>query len=330
MQGTPRDGALELMTGVTGPAGPAGEAARPFRWEGDIADQAALTALATRLTVAHAGKAWRIRATGALVYWNGTGFDSFTEAFGAPGPDGNTCTVTIGTVETGPVGSELQVTVTGTAPNLTLNLTVPRGIKGRKGEPGGPGPISQAPDYADGPHPDRAVPIWDAAAGKWKPRAYPGFRGPWSVVEDKAWDGGSAFAPSESNISAAFKTIAQLRVPAQDTAWRPMATGGVMIRTVENWNEYTTRVDAEVRIGSESGPIVGLGAGFPSGTYTRVRIQPFYGARGVTPAGNVGVVAAGQPVTLFVVLRRNAGNSNYDYARGSSYLLCQARPVEAS
>ncbi|MFD4434263.1 hypothetical protein, partial [Nocardia sp. NPDC058497] len=158
MQGTPRVGDLELMTGLAGPDGPAGEAARPFRWEGDIADQAALSALGAKLGIPHAGKAWRVLSTGALVYWNGSGFDSFAEAFGAAGPDGEPCSVSIGTVDTGPVGSDLSVTVTGTAPNLVLNLVVPRGRQGKKGAAGGPGPIRQSTDYLDGAHPDRAVP----------------------------------------------------------------------------------------------------------------------------------------------------------------------------
>ncbi|MGW4364616.1 hypothetical protein ACWEKT_03140 [Nocardia takedensis] len=330
MHGTPRDGSLELMTGTQGPTGPAGEAAAPFRWEGDIADQAALTALSGKLTLAHAGKAWRVLSTGALVYWNGAGFDTFTDAFGAPGPDGQLCTVTLGAVDTGAVGSVFQATLTGTAPNLTLNLTVPRGIKGRKGEPGGPGPIRQAPDYTDGTHLDRAVPVWNATTQKWVPRARPGLRGPWSIVESQAWDGGAGFVASQAGISTATKTVAQLNVPAQETDWRPMVAGGVVVRSVENWDQFSTRVDAEVRLGSATGQLVALGAGMVTGAATRARLQPFFGARGLTPDSTVGVVSAGQPATLFVVLSRNAGSANYDYTMAGSQIVCTARPVGAA
>ncbi|MFI9506950.1 hypothetical protein [Nocardia sp. NPDC052566] len=329
MHGTPRDGSLELMTGTPGKQGPQGEPARPFRWEGDIADQNALSALAPKLNMAQAGKAWRVLSTGALVYWNGAGFDEFTDAFGAPGPDGLPCTVAIGAVDTGPVGSPLQVTVTGTPPNLTLNLTVPRGEKGRKGDPGGPGPIRKAPDYADGTHNDRNVPVWSTTAGQWKPRPYPGLRGPWTILEGRSWDGGPGFVASASGINTATKTVAQLNIPPQDTDWRPIVTGGVVVRSNENWNQFTTRIDAEVRIGSPTGQIVALGSGLVTGASTRARFQPYYATRGLTPDSMVGVVAAGQPVTLYVVLNRTTGEADYEYLQADAQIVCMARPVGA-
>ncbi|MFD6392798.1 hypothetical protein [Nocardia sp. NPDC060259] len=327
LQGTPRDGGLELTTGAVGPQGPAGEAARLFRWEGDIADQAALTALTAKLSSAHAGKAWRVLSTGGLAYWNGTGLDTFPDAFGAPGPDGESCSVSIGSVTTGPPDSDLQVTVTGAAPDLVLDIVVPRGITGSKGTEGGPGPIRQATDYADGAHPDRAVPVWNATTSKWSGQPYPGLRGPWTIVEDRAWDGGPGFAPSQSGVSAASMVVAQLQVPAQDTDWRPMITGGVVLRPLENSDQFTTRIDAEVRIGSGSGQIVALGSGYVTGVRTRVRFQPYLATRNVTPASAVGVIPAGQAATLVVVVRRGAGSANYDYQMADAQIVCTARPV---
>lgn len=55
---------------------------------------------------------------------------------GEPGPageDGLTPTLTIGTVTTGEPGTDAEATITGTAPNFVLNLTIPQG------EPGTPG-----------------------------------------------------------------------------------------------------------------------------------------------------------------------------------------------
>lgn len=55
---------------------------------------------------------------------------------GEPGPageDGITPTLTIGTVTTGAPGTDAEATITGTAPNFVLNLTIPQG------EPGTPG-----------------------------------------------------------------------------------------------------------------------------------------------------------------------------------------------
>ncbi|MFE3191658.1 hypothetical protein ACFXHA_21790 [Nocardia sp. NPDC059240] len=330
LHGTPRDGSLELMTGTPGDIGPQGEPGAAFRWEGDIADQAALAALAPRLGLAHAGKAWRVLATDTLMYWNGTSFDSFTDAFGASGPDGAPCDITIGTVATGPAGSALQATVTGTKPNLVLNLTVPQGVKGVQGAPGGPGPIRQAPDYADGPHRDRTVPSWNAAGQKWTPRPFPGLRGPWSIAGAQAWDGGPGFAPTQQNVGTTPNTIAQLRIPAQDVDWRPVIAGGALVFTSETIGNFNTRIDAEVRIDSDSGQIVALGAGFPFGADGFCYFQPHYATRAMTPDGAVGVIPAGRAVTLYVVLRRNRGDSNYTYRQGDSQILCWARPVTAS
>lgn len=330
LQATPRDGALELMTGPPGAVGPQGSTAHAFRWEGDIADQNALNALAPRLTQAHAGKAWRVLATDTLMYWNGTSFDSFADAFGAMGPDGEPCSVSIGVVDTGPVGSPLQVSVIGTAPNVTVNLTVPRGVKGIVGEAGPPGPIRNAADYADGVHADGSIPVWNETTGKWTPRPNPGLRGPWSIVETSAWNGGAGFSASQTNVATSPNTIARLDIPAQDVAWRPLVSGGVVVRTQEGSTSYATRVDTEVRIGSNSGQIVALGTGWPFGITVCTPLRPFFGASIADPSSSVGVVPAGQAVTLYVVLRRAQGSSNYSYTMSGAQIVCWAQPVAAS
>jgi len=98
-------------------------------------------------------------------------------AFGIPegqqgetGPIGATPDISIGTVTTGAAGSDASATMTGTAENPVLNLTIPRGDKGKDGEPGkdgDPGPAGISPTVtvtdiegghrititdADGPH----------------------------------------------------------------------------------------------------------------------------------------------------------------------------------
>ena len=49
---------------------------------------------------------------------------------GATGPTGTTPTLTIGTVTTGAPGTEASATITGTAPDYVLNLTIPQGPTG--------------------------------------------------------------------------------------------------------------------------------------------------------------------------------------------------------
>ncbi|MFD4459791.1 hypothetical protein [Nocardia sp. NPDC058480] len=327
LHATPADGSLELMTGIPGTAGLPGEPGRAFRWEGDIADQSALSALSAGLGPGQAGKAWRVLSANTLVYWNGSSFDTFTDAFGAAGPDGGPCTVRLGNVETGPVGSELQATITGVPPDLILDLTVPRGVKGRKGEPGGPGPIREAPDYLDLPLVEGAVPVWDQTVNKWTSRPYPGLRGPWSIMEGRAWDGGAGFSASQANIGTSPNTVARLTIPAQDTDWSPIVAGGVLVQTTEGATTYVTRIDAEVRIGSDSGQIVAQGSGLPAGIDGHCDLMPYFGTR-CTPTDSVGVIPAGQAAVLVVVLRRNAGSSNYNYYLPGAQISCWARPVD--
>ena len=52
---------------------------------------------------------------------------------GAKGADGQTPNISIGTVNTGAAGTNASATITGTTPNLTLNLTIPKGDKGNNG-----------------------------------------------------------------------------------------------------------------------------------------------------------------------------------------------------
>lgn len=51
-------------------------------------------------------------------------------ATGPTGADAETPTITIGTVTTGDPGTEASATITGTAPNFILNLTIPQGPTG--------------------------------------------------------------------------------------------------------------------------------------------------------------------------------------------------------
>lgn len=56
---------------------------------------------------------------------------------GSTGPAGPANSLSIGTVTTGAAGSSAAATITGTAPNQTLNLTIPRGDAGTGGSGGG-------------------------------------------------------------------------------------------------------------------------------------------------------------------------------------------------
>lgn len=59
-----------------------------------------------------------------------TGATGPTGPTGPTGEAGETPTLTIGTVITGEPGTDASATITGTAPNYILNLTIPRGNTG--------------------------------------------------------------------------------------------------------------------------------------------------------------------------------------------------------
>ncbi|MFD4438979.1 hypothetical protein ACFWPK_04275 [Nocardia sp. NPDC058519] len=324
--GTPADGTLELPTGSAGPQGPQGPEANRFRWEGDVSDPVALTALAERLGPAHAGKAWRVESTNTLMYWNGQSFDTFAEAFGGHGPTGEPNTLTLGSVTTGAVGADLEITITGTSPAQTLDVVIPRGVAGRKGPLGAPGPLRSAPDYDDtSPPVNRAVPLWDPDVSKWKPTPYPGWRGPWTVHEGAAWNGAAGFATTQSGTGTTPNTICNITIPAQDVAWRPMVTGGCFVRTAAT--DASNRVDIEARITNAAGQIVAYGPGFSFGMDWLAKLGPMFETPSMTPASSVGVIAAGVPAVIAIVLRRNLGGGNYTYYQGGAHISVWAAPV---
>ena len=57
-------------------------------------------------------------------------------AKGDKGDTGATPKITVGTVTTGAAGTDAAATITGTTPNLVLNLSIPQGAKGDKGDKG--------------------------------------------------------------------------------------------------------------------------------------------------------------------------------------------------
>ena len=74
------------------------------------------------------------------LFYRGTGPTGPTGPTGATGPQGEagaagadaeTPTISIGTVTTGDPGTQAAASITGTAPNYILNLTIPQGPTGQ-------------------------------------------------------------------------------------------------------------------------------------------------------------------------------------------------------
>lgn len=77
--------------------------------------------------------------------WQGTALSwDGGEPVDLRGADGKTPTIKIGTVSSGTTPS---ATITGTSPDLTLGLVLPKGDRGDRGETGAPGVVSSASSY---------------------------------------------------------------------------------------------------------------------------------------------------------------------------------------
>ena len=114
--GTPEDVVLDFIiprgdTGPTGATGPTG-------------------VLGPTGATGEAGPTGPTGATGPI---GPTGVVGPTGATGPTGEAGQTPTLTIGTVTTGAPGSAAQASISGTAPNFVLNLTIPQGPTGPTG-----------------------------------------------------------------------------------------------------------------------------------------------------------------------------------------------------
>lgn len=122
---------VEYLSGTTGQLTPA--ATYPV---GGIALNgwvATYSALPAGLTAANAGAAYMVQSDGRLYIWSGTAWPASGQGFAATGPAGPTGsvgpagpanTLSVGSVAT---GAPLSITITGTAPNQTINFVLPEG-----------------------------------------------------------------------------------------------------------------------------------------------------------------------------------------------------------
>ena len=124
--------------GNTGPTGPTGEAGL-----GSISIGTTSTGAAgTNATVTNTGTAQdailnftiprgATGATGPTGPQGEAGITGPQGEAGAAGADAETPTISIGTVTTGDPGTQAAASITGTAPNYILNLTIPQGPTGQ-------------------------------------------------------------------------------------------------------------------------------------------------------------------------------------------------------
>ena len=127
-------------TGPTGPTGPAGAATITV-------GQTTTGDPGTQASVENVGTAQNVildftipqgidGATGPTGPIGATGETGATGPTGPTGATGETPTLEIGTITTGEPGTQAAASITGTAPNYVLNLTIPQGPTGPTGATG--------------------------------------------------------------------------------------------------------------------------------------------------------------------------------------------------
>lgn len=317
------EGQLVLRQGNPGEPGIQGPPAFPWKWKGDVADYVALQAIETTLTPAMKGFAYRVvggsQFPNSVMYWDGEAFYPFLSAFGAEGPRGLTPTITVGTIETLAEGEDAYLDIDATDPlHLVLNGGFPQGGEGEQGVPGGPGAIIGSPDVKPGLTPTQgSVLIWDDVNQWYDQAPYPGLAGPYGLSD--------ADFSSGSNVSTGITVVATKTIPPQAFAWRPIVEGGMSAGSHVP-SIGAGRVDVEVRIGSSAGQIVAFGAGFPSANAFRSTMIPHFGGP-MTPGSSVGVIAPNTTVTLYVILKRNLGTSNYSWTNNGACMYIYCQPV---
>ena len=130
------------VTGPTGPTGPAGPATIVVgtTTTGEPGSEASVVntgtaenvVLAFSIPEGEVGPTGPTGATGDIGPTGPTGATGDIDPTGPTGATGDvtTPTLTIGTVTTGEPGTEAAATITGTAPDFVLNLTIPQGPTG--------------------------------------------------------------------------------------------------------------------------------------------------------------------------------------------------------
>lgn len=124
------------VQGIQGPQGPAGTNGQDGAGVQIAGSVSSYAGLPTTLTSADAGKAYLNNGDGLLYVWDGTQFPPQGQGTQFVGPAGPANTLTLGTVTTGAAGTSANATITGTAPNQTLSLTIPTGATGAQGAAG--------------------------------------------------------------------------------------------------------------------------------------------------------------------------------------------------
>jgi hypothetical protein len=272
---------------------------------------------------------WPIAGTSDVLTYNGLDLVRISDYFGGDGPVGPAPKVQIGGVQVGPVPAVTVVDDGQTNGTATINFTLPEPRQGERGKEGPTGPaadIEASADYDDHGTPATAGQVLTKHTdGTWYPATMQLSPG---VVKKSAAD--SDWKALDSGINWRGDTLQAVvvNVPAQAFPWEPEIFGAIDVKT----DGIGLVVDAEVRLGAASGPLVAKGPGNQNeqilGEWQTRSIVP--AADGSSPLGESNtIVPAGTGVDFYVLLRRrySATGVTVKSRKDNGFLRIKVEPV---
>lgn len=309
---TEADGAMPTPGGDQGDQGDRGDPQPAFRWMGD-ATSAELAQM--NLQDSDRLKAWRDPATNNMHVWTGSFWRVSADVYGPTGADGPGTGLMVRNADAG--SDTASAELSGVAPDQTLTLRVPRGLRGNKGAPGAALPIRSMPDYDDTLAPkDSQVVAYSTTTQKFLPATFPRMHGPYVTQAT------SAIAQFSGE-----RQVGQLIVPALPFEWRPVVFGNIECgKVADGWTDPDVVVVDVLMSQSDRNPVlVARGTSIGSRGVGCAAIGPLMW-ESITPSDRNRVAAAGRD-TVFLMNVAYWGQGSASSSVRRSNLTVWAQPV---
>ena len=296
------DGIYSSIPAYKGEKGDPGRDGLPPRFREPVTE-ANLPDIST-LSPSDMGWFWPIVGSTDVITYNGLDLVRIENYFGARGPVGPAPKVAVGTVQVGPVPAVTVVDDSSATGTATLSFVLPEPRQGEQGKEGPQGPaasIEDSTDYDDHGTPATAGQVLTKHTdGPWYPATMQLSPG---VVKKSAADSDWRALDSGLNWTGDTMQVVVVNVPAQDFAWEPEVFGAIDVKT----DGIGLVVDAEVRLGAASGPLVGKGPGNQNeqilGEWQSRTIVPAADSTSGLGTSNT-IVPAGTGVDFYLLIRR--------------------------
>lgn len=297
-----QDGAVERATmGLPAYRGAKGDRGAPGAVHQGTRTTAQLEALRSALTIQEVNWAWRNIDTDDMWLWTGETFLIYTKVFGTPGPVGPPPTLHPGElrVDGVPQNGEYGVRVAGANGTYHIGVDLPKPPMGPPGVQGPSGSVIVSQDVKPGQSPQRGDTLLFFPDVNYPQQG----RLEWSPTHVEEY----VVPPSGfPNVSKASSDVTQLlcavSIPAKRYPYRFDFDGGVDVNS-----KVGHQIDVEIRLNDPtSGVVVGIGKGQEGEGWREVGFRAHSNVQ-LDPASNVGVIAPGSPVTLYVYAVKRTG-----------------------